>query len=248
MFKNNNIRFYPTASVDSPLPSQKFFPDWYKKLPKQIGPRYNMRSIKACVPFLDAMAVGYVIPLWADLNIFVDREKDGSLKTSFEWNSDFRVYQGQIIDPNQDAFLGWHDHAQLGRSECPFGKNHQSSYPKFNNPWVIETPKGWSCFFKNHGSNIHSHLRILEGIVDTDKFFAPVNFPFIWTGQEEGKFFIPKGYPLIHVFPFKRGGLKMKIQKHSDETFKKISATHNKLASVLIDAYKRFYWHKGRGE
>lgn len=68
--KKNNIKFNSfeavkkTAKVQS---SSKFFPSWFKELPKIKDD--NIFTVKGCVPFKEAMSIGYTIPLWADLKV-----------------------------------------------------------------------------------------------------------------------------------------------------------------------------------
>jgi len=51
----------------------KFVPKWFKKLDKRMPNTSATEpgTIKACVPFVEAMTEGYIIPLWADLHVKV---------------------------------------------------------------------------------------------------------------------------------------------------------------------------------
>ena len=44
---------------------------------------------------------------------------------------------------------------------------------------------------------------VLSGVVDTDAFPTPVNFPFVVTAGD-GVHVLPKGTPLVQVIPFRR--------------------------------------------
>jgi hypothetical protein len=46
-------------------------------------------------------------------------------------------------------------------------------------------------------------VEVLSGVVDTDAYVAPVNFPFLATG-EDGVHILAKGTPLVQVIPFER--------------------------------------------
>ena len=46
-------------------------------------------------------------------------------------------------------------------------------------------------------------FQVLSGVVDTDVFAAPVNFPFFATAGD-GVHVLPKGTPLVQVIPFRR--------------------------------------------
>ena len=76
--KKNTIRFLVKEKfegIDKPVKGNKAFPKWFKDCP-----RYHKKgnsktgTVKTCLPFIDAMSLGYVVPLWADLRIIVDYE------------------------------------------------------------------------------------------------------------------------------------------------------------------------------
>ena len=93
-------------------------------------------------------------------------------------------------------------------------------FPKWINPWGIKTPKGYSIFIKNlpHRESIFT---ILEGVVDTDEYHVPVNFPFVINDVNfEG--LIPAGTPIAQILPFKRENWKM--TSGLKENFKNIKA------------------------
>jgi len=56
-----------------PVKASKAMPEWYKKLKpaiKDASPT-EAGTAKRCVPVLDAVSQGYIIPLWADLHVSV---------------------------------------------------------------------------------------------------------------------------------------------------------------------------------
>lgn len=76
--KKNTIKFLVKEKfegIDKPIKGNKAFPKWFKDCP-----RYHKKgnaktgTVKTCLPFIDAMSLGYVVPLWADLRIIVDYE------------------------------------------------------------------------------------------------------------------------------------------------------------------------------
>lgn len=112
---------------------------------------------------------------------------------------------------------------------------------KFTNPWSISTPTGWSCYFKNPANDWSNEIHLLEGVVDTDTFGLPVNFPFVWTGGDTGEFLIPKGTPLVQVIPFKRTEVVKQIEVRDEEAY---NAMQNRITTKLFDRYKQLFWHK----
>jgi hypothetical protein len=54
-------------------------------------------------------------------------------------------------------------------------------------------------------------VQILAGVVDTDRYQAPVNFPFV-TIADDGTHVLEKGSPLVQVIPFQRSELKAAVR------------------------------------
>ena len=87
-----------------------------------------------------------------------------------------------------------------------------------------------------------SLFTILEGIVDTDKYWNPVFFPFVMKDKTwEGR--IPKGTPMCQVIPFKRDEWKMNLKPEFENSYKKEEVS--KIANMVghgIDIYKKNWW------
>jgi len=76
------IEFYchrdDVASLPQPKPAAKYIPEWYKKIPPLITDGRDDRdwsgshsfTAKKCMPMIDAMSLGYVIPLVGDMSRF----------------------------------------------------------------------------------------------------------------------------------------------------------------------------------
>ena len=106
------------------------------------------------------------------------------------------------------------------------------------NPWAIKTPKGYSTLF-TQPMHRESVFTILPGVVDTDTYTAPVNFPMVINDPNfEG--LIPKGSPIVQVIPFKRDKWESTFSKDV-ESVNKVSAYLN---SQFFDRYKRMFWSR----
>jgi hypothetical protein len=224
------IIFTETLGTDkesySPVLASKFLPKWYKDLESYIGGKKapeatgsNPSTIKRCIPVFDAITAGYLIVSPADVYI---SQKDG-----------FPLYQ-------------WANHGLIQFHPVEQAPNHPNrnghilSYPKWINPWSIKTPKGYSCLFTapKHRDNVFT---ILDGIVDTDTYSAPVNFPFVLNDITfEG--LIPAGTPIAQVIPFKRDSFELEIGNIID--FENQHKTANKLMTKFFDSYKTQFWTK----
>lgn len=226
------IKFTDTIGIPEeyrPVPASKLVPDWYKNLEsyfgtskKPNGEAVSTATAKRCMPIFDAIGGGYIISTHTD--VFVSQrpdEESGTLHPHYEW-------------ANFGA-ISFHPKKQL--PEHPDGHGHDIAYPKWINAWAITTPPGYSTLFV---SPFHRETPIiaLPGIVDTDTYTAPVNFPFVLRNPKmEG--LIPAGTPIMQVIPIKRDEWKMEIG--GEEELSEQAKVRSKLRSVFFDSYKRQY-------
>lgn len=222
------INFYidePLLGVfPEPVKSGRCVPKYYKELNVDLENPLK-GTAKRCVPFMEAITTGYIIPLWADL--FVEA-KDGEIEFNFPNN----------IPISQD--IGEHGYHQLENhpaSHLPYG----TQLKKFYNPWVMETPPGVSCLFTSPMNHFETRLKLIDGIVDTDTYYNSINLPFIWTGGD-GEFLIQKGTPLVQIFPFVRYNFDKYQVKPIDAT--KNQKCNNILSTVIRHGYRKYFWHK----
>jgi len=204
----------------SPKPATSSVPDWYKNLPSYMGGEKKPSgeggttgTIKRCMPVFDAIVGGYV--LYTNVDVWVS-QKDGM--PWYEWPS---------FEP-----ISWHPVEQAPNH--PNRNGHQATYPKWINPWAIQTPPGYSVLFVQP-MHRESVFTILPGVVDTDQYNAPVNFPFVLNNINfEG--LIPSGTPMAQVIPFKRESWEMSIGTQED--FDKQNKTTIRLRTRFFDSYK----------
>lgn len=181
--------------IPEPIAAAKRMPDWYKKIPPLVqgkgrdhfgGPGF---TAKKCLPLIDAMTRGWIIPLYSDVNVRADGKK------FFEIGP---TPTGPVI---QDHPIG-----QLGGATSP-------TYPgpalKFINRWFMRTPPGWSTLFVAPLNNDERRFSCLSAVVDTDVYPAAINFPAVWlAGEYDGV--IKAGTPLVTAIPFRRVDAEMK--------------------------------------
>jgi hypothetical protein len=225
MLKRNRTKeiiFTNTIGVANeyvPKSSISFIPDWYKKMeasfPKKRTPD-SLPTIKKCIPVLDSITAGYIIVSPCDVYVST---KDG------EPNYNSAIANLIQFHPRKQAHL----HPNV----------NDFQFPKWINPWAIRTPKGYSCLFKPPAHNPNPWFEILEGIVDTDNYFAPVNFPFVLKNPTE-EFMIPAGTPIAQVIPFKRENWKLNISDNTEP----VNEISKKLNSKFFDRYKHMFWAK----
>jgi hypothetical protein len=230
--KSNKVFFTNTMGVPDvflPKPASSFVPEWYKELPgyynpgnekKPNGDGTSSTTVKKCMPLFDATIAGYIITSYSDVYVSQRRNAEGKESPWYEWAG---------LAPIQ-----FHPSAQAPNYP---NRNGHDQYPKWMNPWAIKTPKGYSTLF-TQPFHRESVFNILDGIVDTDKYNSPVNFPFVLNDVNfEG--LIPAGTPIAQVIPFKREPWKMEIG--SDKEMKEQMDQTVLLRTKFFDSYKTFF-------
>ena len=215
-----------------PRPAKNFIPDWYKNTSsykKDIKEAYmdergfSSATIKKCMPVFDAMTAGYILVSPSDVQV-----SGSSINKKFTWPS--------------KGTIEWHARWQVG--EFPGIPESANNLPKWMNPWSIRTAPGYSCMFLNPMNRNDSKFTCFEGIVDTDKFYAPVNFPF-YLNDESWNGIIPAGTPIIQVIPFKRESYQHTISCEKDSNnSSNIKKVTSMIDSIFFNAYKNFFWQK----
>ena len=207
-------------------PSKKLIPEWYKDIPRFLGSEdidtlaqnksNTNRSIKACVPVLDYLTSGYIIKT-------VSHTKFKNENT--EETSGVKYYTSDV------GSISTHSHKQ-----CPVKiEGERKTYIKFNSPWIIKTPPGYSCYFYQPFFHMENRFTLMPGIVDTDTYHKTINFPGWINGKEEVE--VEPGVPIIAVFPFKREEWTSEVLVKPEEFVKPTL-----FDKFLAEAYKRFYW------
>lgn len=226
--KPHKVIFSSLLSFDSraPEPAQKNIPSWYKEMVSygDLGKKPNGqgrvdKTIKKCIPVLDAINSGYLFFTHGDIYV---SQRDGA--PYFEWTG--------------EPIIEFHNVWQVEKH--PFVKNKKMNVPKYLNPWVMKTPKGYSTLFV---PPIHrdTPFKILEGVVDTDDYNTNVNFPFVLADSEfEGM--IPAGTPIAQAIPFQRQEWSHEIGNNAD-----IDKAHNiqmEMRQYFNNYYRNKFWVK----
>jgi hypothetical protein len=224
----NNIIFTNIFGFNffPPKPAIKEVPEWYKNTPEYVGeygkkiidPNQTPHTIKKCVPIFDAMTAGYI--LYTQVDVEVSQVDDSPY---YNW-------------PSQNA-IAFHPIEQAPLHP----KKNEEAYPKWMNPYAIKTPPGYSVLITPPMHNPNKIFTILEGVVDTDKYSSPINFPFILNNVKwEG--IIEAGTPMAQVIPFKRESWKHSIGSEKDLIDANLVVA--KLKSLLFNSYKKQFWSR----
>lgn len=186
------IKFY--ASIEGiekhksiiPYPAKKYIPSWWTNIPNQHN---DWPTIRRCPAVPDFFSQGYILPMWRNIKIF-EMNKEKQVVFSIMTNDPFKEINGH----SDNQFLS-HYSPRVGDREI-------DTVIKFDSPWNIITPKGWSTLVLPLFYEFNPYFTILPGVVDTD-IFHQMNHPALL--HSNGKHFeLKSGDPLLMYIPFKR--------------------------------------------
>lgn len=208
-----------------PKPAKLYIPDWYKKIPSYFnGTKFQWRNfsdnktLKHCLPFIDAFQTGYIVELQQDINVEVD-----------------------IITGEPQIFWGADPHPIVYREK----KYESVPAPAGHSPeeftWVfrysLKLPKGYSMLMAHPLNRFDLPFTTLSGIHDTDGGLHQGKVPFFIKSDFEGV--IPAGTPIIQLIPIKRQSWIMKESKKLKQIGRE--SEWRNLSSVKGD-YKKKRW------
>jgi hypothetical protein len=184
--------------IAQPRPAKGFLPEWWRKLPavarETVGPSNNGLTVKRCMPVLDALTLGWVLPLAATVRLEISE-------------SGRRLDAGWDFDRTMVSF-----HAK----EQVTGHPRQPRPPaKFHNYWTIRTKRGWSCLFTPLLNGADDIVEIVSAVVDTDLYHSHIHFPFFPIAGD-GRYTLEKNYPLVQVIPFQRDALNGSVRAETE--------------------------------
>ncbi len=180
--------------LPKPVAGRDALPDWLKAMPATAfsdALDLNVRTVKQCPPFIDAMGGGWVMPLLCDVSV--------GAGLTFEWDWDLPP---ATLDRLTRSPISTHVSAQV--QGAPFAEPGLSAI-KFNSAWTIEVPDGWSVLVTHPANRDDLPFWTLSGLVDCDAFsHGFVHFPALWTDPDwTGT--LTAGTPVAQIWPVPRG-------------------------------------------
>jgi hypothetical protein len=229
----NNLTFLNYSngidSLDeSPIPTIKTLPDWYKKFPKYIDNPSDSdvthSTLKNCIPFFDAMSIGYSFVTPCDIEFYI---KDGVPNVS-------------VFDEKYKEFVGIRPPMQHFFNPIECYENHFDWQPK----WSLSLPDGYSAMYINPLNRYDLPFITTSGIIDNDKMGVPGLMPFFLKKGFE-KVFLPKGTPFAQIIPFKREDWSSNsIMLTEEDVNLKMEIAFKKYRSVKSSGYRDTDWHR----
>jgi len=230
---NQKIVFTPTTleaqNFDKhPVPSVSLIPQWYKDIKPLYGDGKfhltegrNNRTVKACMPFLDAMTAGYTLTLSED--IIVSWSPDGIVPI-FNWRSNREPISFHNLEQHQGV---------------PTPEGYSPFVIKFTCEWTITLPSGYSLLCIQPSNRFDAPFQLITGIVDADVFPLTIQLPFFIKNGWEG--IIETGTPIVQYIPIKRDNWVSSVKKYNEQEIKK---NYFFFLRKIMNSYKNQYWHR----
>lgn len=212
-----------------PKPTNKFIPDWWKKMPTYIeeGKPHKGFTAKACPALPDYFSQGYVIPMWVDTVLKYDKESNtlewrtGRNGNPFKWDYHDPVQFLNHVTPN---FIGI-EGTMTFKALCP---------------WRIITPPGYSVLQMPLFYNFNQKFSVLPGVISTD-IHHELNQQVLYYGNGE-EIYIKRGEPFVQYIPFKRTKYDITIRDANE----KDNNLFQKQATNLLGKFRGSYTNMKR--
>ena len=178
-----------------PVAARDGLPEWLRAMPgealvAELGG--EVRTLKHCPPFIDAMRTGFLMPLAADVRVEAG---------AFSWDWDLPADRARPhhalaaqLPPRRAGDLGspLHDPERV--------------FLKFNNFWTIALEPGWSLLVVHPINRADLPFQTLTGLVDADRYGdGLIHFPARWLDAGfEGV--LARGTPVAQCIPVQPRG------------------------------------------
>jgi hypothetical protein len=208
------------AVLPKPFPARRGLPDWLKAMPMTAHSAMHdaeIRTVKQCPPFVDAMMAGFLIPLPCEV-----RYADGA----FDWNWPIPA---PSVPGHARAPLSFHAAAQVTGTPLADGTTNLIKFTSF---WTIELPPGWSLLATHPVNRDDLPFRTLTGLVDADRFHQiGILFPARWL-RPDLPCVLPAGLPIAQCIPVRRASLELEFDTLSGAAAEAYAAVGERVLST----------------
>jgi hypothetical protein len=217
-----------------PYPAVKSLPQWFtNEVPYETHPydqslndgKVHVRGLasnatfKKCVPLLDGMSAGYIVPLWTDVEVAQGEE------VNIFWKTNHEVFaQHGAMTKRMGAPVGYHNQVY-----------------KYLNAWIPQTPKGYSCLIVAPLGHNDLPFKAIPAVVDTDKSTLELVFPLWVSNTFSG--IVEKGTPIAQIIPFKRDDWESTFDYYENGQYHNVIQEKN-FNSTIVGHYLKNVWSK----
>jgi hypothetical protein len=212
------------------VPASEFVPEWYRKSPSSFegsnteldiaSPSITTATYKKCTPFFDALTSGYMAYLTADIEV-----TDNPNNPNFPYIL-WRATRKIITEHSPNQWQGL----------VP-PKGYYRHVLKWHNSLGLRTPEGYSLLFTHPSNRFDLPFITITGVVDTDRYEQPVQYPFFL--REDFTGIIEAGTPIAQITPIKRDIWSREHFKYNED---EAIVESEKFRSTIKRAYKNLHW------
>ena len=218
-----------------PVPARDALPEWLRAMAPRAASAVHgreIRTVKQCPPFVDAMRHGFMLVLPCDVTVAPGMQ--------FSWNWPLPELS---VPGHPHAPLSFHVPEQVAGS--PLARGTRSAL-KFNSFWTIQLEPGWSLLAMHPANREDLPFRTVTGIVDADRFNdVGINFPAVWL-DEEFSGVLPRGLPIAQCCVVPREAPELVFEPMSDERIQGYAAVADRIMAGPGVYRKSFRDKQGR--
>lgn len=210
-----------------PVPASTLIPEWWKSMAPYHGTKLNVENLgsnaspKKCTPMLDALTNGYIIQLWADVQI-----KQFNNMPRITWKIE-----------SQDVFQ---QHGLTVGDMVPPPTGYNKTVFKFMNTWIPILPKGYSYAVVEPFGYRDLPFRPIPAVIDGDKSTLEIVAP-VWV-KEGYEGIVEKGTPILQIIPFKRDNWKSKLTYYPNGEYDIVEDKN--FNGTIVGHYIKNVWSK----
>ncbi len=193
------------GEIPEPKAASDELPGWYEALDMRIdGEHFSERTVRMCPAFLDALSLGWILPLEADVK--VNTASGRGIHTSCDRNivEEYTLSDGSL-PPNSVGTL------------------------EITSSWAPNVPDGYSLLVLDPLNRRDQRFEVVPQIIDADKQLSRISAPIIWYA-DNARTILREETPLFQIVPYKRDSRLEKAIIHplTDEDEKSIERTEQK--------------------
>lgn len=209
------------TDVEEVLPKRSSFylPSWWRSIPRFEEGSSKEMTVKSCPSFTDYFSQGFVLPAWADMELYYKKETkswSGNIAHSTEHNNEYYLDN----HPNSQ-FLDYVDASYMGKEA--------GVVLKAVSPWKVITRPGWSIMQLPMFYHFDQEFVAMPGIIDTDIEHAINLQMMLLNPEEDTTIYIKRGEPLALFIPFERSNSATKddleVRQATEADLKKVKAS-----------------------
>lgn len=229
----SKIPFLKDVEGVSPVPANKFIPDWWFDTPYSINQheKYfsDSRTVRQCPAFPDLFHTGYILPMWADTTLYFN-----SNTKQWRWRcgnspSPFKI---NFFEPHQFTNTASYDLKSM----------NATAIFQFENPWTIRASEGYSLFQFPLFYHNNKDFSVLPGIYDS--YSAETDKLEIAYFEDDKEILIKRGTPLVHYIPYKKEKVELIVRDETEEDKKIYQKKQIERATMFKSWYSK---NKNRG-